>query len=88
MLFWPCPWLSRALRAGVGLPLYRYFAAIAGSLARYLPRLTINLFSGGKHAGRQVAIQDVLMVPARPTTIDESLAMALRRSISPPAARS
>ena len=41
-----------------------------------MPRLTINLFSGGKHAGRQVAIQDVLIVPARPTTIDESLAMA------------
>ena len=41
-----------------------------------LPRLTINLFSGGMHAGRQVAIQDVLIVPARPTTIDESLAMA------------
>jgi enolase len=28
------------------------------------------------HAGRQVAIQDVLIVPARPTTIDESLVMA------------
>jgi enolase len=28
-----------------------------------LPQLTINLFSGGKHAGGQVAIQDVLMVP-------------------------
>ena len=30
-----------------------------------LPRLTINLFSGGKHAGGQVPIQDVLVVPAR-----------------------
>ncbi len=35
--------------------------------------LTINLFSGGKHAGGQVAIQDVLVVPHAPT-IDEGLA--------------
>jgi len=38
-----------------------------------LPRLTINLFSGGKHAGGQVPIQDVLLVPTA-HTIDEGLA--------------
>ena len=38
-----------------------------------LPRLTINLFSGGKHAGGQVPIQDVLLVPMS-HTIDEGLA--------------
>ena len=38
--------------------------------------MTINLFSGGKHAGRQVAIQDVLIVPAAPTTIADGLVMA------------
>ena len=59
-----------------GVPLYQHFAAMLGDAPDTLPRLTINLFSGGKHAGRQVAIQDVLMVPARPTTIDGSLAMA------------
>jgi enolase len=58
------------------VPLYQHFAAMLGDAPDTLPRLTINLFSGGKHAGRQVAIQDVLMVPARPTTIDGSLAMA------------
>jgi len=41
-----------------------------------LPRLTINLFSGGKHAGQQVSIQDVLIVPAAAKTIDETLAVA------------
>ena len=30
-----------------------------------LPRPTVNLFSGGKHAGGQIAIQDVLIVPRR-----------------------
>jgi enolase len=39
-----------------------------------LPRLTINLFSGGKHAGGQVSIQNVLIVPAAATTIDAGLA--------------
>jgi enolase len=41
-----------------------------------MPRMTINLFSGGKHAGGQVAIQDVLIVPAAAATIDEGLVMA------------
>ncbi len=39
----------------------------------HLPRLTINLFSGGKHAGGQVPIQDVLLVPTA-RTIDAGLA--------------
>jgi len=67
---------ARASAQGRGMPLYQYFAEVLGHSPDTLPRLTINLFSGGKHAGRQVAIQDVLIVPARPTTIDESLAMA------------
>ena len=43
---------------------------------RRLPRLTINLFSGGKHAGQQLPIQDVLIIPASPTTVADSLVMA------------
>lgn len=56
--------------------LYLYFAALKGAGEASLPRLTINLFSGGKHAGGQVAIQDVLMVPLAAATIDDSLNMA------------
>ena len=67
---------ARACAHERGLPLYRHFAGMRDAAPGRLPRLTINLFSGGVHAGRQVAIQDVLMVPARPATIDESLAMA------------
>src|SRR6266508_3026765 len=40
-----------------------------------LPRLTVNLFSGGKHAGGQTPIQDVLVVPVAARTIDEGLAV-------------
>ena len=56
------------------MPLYRYFADLAGVPLATLPRLTINLFSGGKHAGGQVPIQDVLLVPVAARTIDEGLA--------------
>jgi enolase 1/2/3 len=62
-------------RASAGTtPLYQHFAAIIGQQTHKLPRLTINLFSGGKHAGGQVAIQDVLIVPTSPT-IHEGLAV-------------
>jgi enolase len=67
---------ARACAQERAVPLYQYFAEMVGHAPHTLPRLTINLFSGGRHAGRQVAIQDVLIVPARSTTIDESLAMA------------
>jgi enolase len=67
---------ARASALERGVALYTHFAGMLGHPPDTLPRLTINLFSGGVHAGRQVAIQDVLIVPARPTTIDGSLAMA------------
>ncbi len=52
---------ARAMAAECRLPLYRYFASILGPdhQPATLPRPTINLFSGGKHAGGQVEIQDV-----------------------------
>lgn len=56
--------------------LFEHFASIVEGSARTLPRLTINLFSGGKHAGGQVPIQDVLIVPLSAATIDQGLADA------------
>jgi enolase len=67
---------ARAQALEHGLPLYQHFAAMLGEPIRHLPRLTINLFSGGKHAGGQVSIQDVLMVPIAASSIDESLVNA------------
>ena len=82
---------ARAAAAERGVPLYQYFANIlnderetmndehaSSSFIAHrssLPRLTVNLFSGGKHAGGQVPIQDVLLAPVSARTIDESLAM-------------
>ncbi len=67
---------ARAVARERGVPLYRHFADLLGQESRRLPRLTINLFSGGKHAGAQVAIQDVLVVPMAARTVDDSLAAA------------
>ena len=66
---------ARAAAAQQALPLYRYFAGLTGETPRTLPRPTINLFSGGKHAGAQAPIQDVLVVPVSARTVDEGLAM-------------
>jgi enolase len=65
---------ARAHAAELGLPLYRHFANIAGIETPAFPQLTINLFSGGKHAGKQVAIQDTLIVPTSMKSIDLALA--------------
>ncbi|HWE01741.1 MAG TPA: enolase [Tepidisphaeraceae bacterium] len=65
---------ARACAMAEGIPLYRHFAHLLGESPRRLPRLTVNLFSGGKHAGGQVPIQDMLIVPLAATTIDQSLA--------------
>jgi enolase len=66
---------ARACAAARRVPLYQHFADLLGRSSDSLPRLSINLFSGGKHAGTQVAIQDVLIVPQQPS-IDVSLACA------------
>jgi enolase len=68
---------ARAVSVERGAPLYQHFAdMLAGKPAPLttLPRPTINLFSGGKHAGGQIPIQDVLVVPAAAVTMDEALA--------------
>jgi enolase len=66
---------SRAAAQDAGQPLFSYFASLLGRAPTFLPRPTINLFSGGKHAGGQVPVQDVLIVTVSTASIDESLAM-------------
>ena len=65
---------SRAAAREVKLPLFLYFAGLLGTAPTYLPRPTINLFSGGKHAGGQVQVQDVLVVTVSASSVDEALA--------------
>ena len=66
---------ARAAAIEGRIPLYEHFAGLLGRAPDALPRPTINLFSGGKHAGGQSPIQDTLVVPMAARTIDEALAM-------------
>lgn len=66
---------ARASAAESRMSLHEYLASLAGRDATTLPRLMVNLFSGGKHAGGQVPIQDVLVLPVSPRTVDDSLAV-------------
>jgi enolase len=65
---------ARAQAVERGMPLYEYFAALIDRPLASLPRPMINLFSGGKHAGGQVELQDVLVVPLAARSVDEALA--------------
>ena len=71
---WLCRWRLPAPR--LWLAASPFTPSWRRSLAQTprLPQLTINLFSGGKHAGGQVCIQDVLVVPIA-KTIDQGLSV-------------
>jgi enolase len=64
---------ARAAAVQRDVPLYQHFAELWGEPIRRMPRMTINLFSGGKHAGEQLPIQDLLIIPAAAKTIDQGL---------------
>jgi enolase len=66
---------ARAVAVERAIPLHRYLAGLFHEGPTRLPRPTINLFSGGKHAGGHVPLQDVLIVP-RARTVGDCLAMA------------
>jgi len=69
---------ARAVANERNQPLYQYFASLLDQpLRQQLPRPTINLFSGGKHAGGQAPLQDVLVVATTAQTIDEALSMTV-----------
>jgi enolase len=69
---------ARAVATERDQPLYGYFSGLLDQPQRQqLPRPTINLFSGGKHAGGQAPLQDVLVVAKRAQTIDDCLAMTV-----------
>jgi enolase len=67
---------ARACSSQGRVPFYQHLAASAAVSPKTLPRPTINLFSGGKHAGAQAPLQDILMVPVSAHTMNEALAMS------------
>ncbi len=63
---------SRAISKAHNKPLFEYFSELAG-ITPQLPRPMINLFSGGKHAGGQTAIQDIQLVIKSANSMHESM---------------
>ena len=64
---------ARAQAKRKAIELYEYFGEIIGNNEFQLPRPTVNLFSGGKHAGGQIPVQDLLLVPISATTMDDAI---------------
>ncbi len=64
---------ARACATAQGMPLYQYFAGLIDQPPKHMPGLTVNLFSGGKHAGGQVPLQDMLVVPVSASTVSKGL---------------
>ena len=65
---------ARVTAARTRMELFEYFASLLPRPAPRMPALTINLFSGGKHASGEVAIQDLLVVPRSGSSIADHLA--------------
>ena len=64
---------ARAQAASREISLTTQFADQVGREPGLLPRPTVNLFSGGKHAGGQIPIQDVLITPLTATSADVAM---------------
>ncbi len=67
---------ARTMAAHRRITLFDHFSSLLPNASLRLPKLTINLFSGGIHAFGQVGIQDVLLVPSSEDTIADQLAKA------------
>jgi enolase len=65
--------VARAAASAAGVPLWRQ---LGGEDARVLPLPMINLVSGGLHAGRNVDVQDFLIVPVGATCFRYALEMS------------
>ncbi len=64
---------ARACAVTEQVELYQWFGQLADVTPR-LPKPMINLFSGGKHAGQQVSIQDVQIAFPKAATMNETFA--------------
>jgi len=65
---------ARAAAAQAGLPLYRY---LGGPAARTLPVPMCNILNGGAHAGWNIDLQEVMVVPVGATSFAEGLRMVV-----------
>ncbi|GAY37933.1 hypothetical protein CUMW_032850 [Citrus unshiu] len=63
-----------ACKAGA-VPLYKHIADLAGKTNLTLPVPAFTVISGGKHAGNNLAIQDIMILPIGASSFGEALQM-------------
>ncbi|KAJ8543624.1 hypothetical protein K7X08_006147 [Anisodus acutangulus] len=67
-----------ACRAGAAekeVPLHKHIADLSGQTSMLLPVPVFTLISGGKHAGNNLAIQEIMILPVGSKTFEEALQM-------------
>ncbi|KAI4382410.1 hypothetical protein MLD38_008380 [Melastoma candidum] len=67
-----------ACKAGAAekqVPLYRHIAELAGRTDLTLPVPAFTVLSGGKHAGNNLALQDIMILPIGAIRFEEALQM-------------
>lgn len=67
--------VANAAAAEAGLPLWRY---LEGERGPVLPRPMVNILSGGLHAGRNMDVQDFLVVPVKASTFSAALEVCVQ----------
>ncbi|XP_051113319.1 cytosolic enolase 3 [Andrographis paniculata] len=67
-----------ACKAGAAekeVPLYKHIADLAGKTSHSIPLPAFTLISGGKHAGNNLAIQGIMVLPVGARKFEEALQM-------------
>eukprot|EP00268_Persea_americana_P014420 TRINITY_DN16412_c0_g1_i2.p1 TRINITY_DN16412_c0_g1~~TRINITY_DN16412_c0_g1_i2.p1 ORF type:complete len:363 (-),score=85.59 TRINITY_DN16412_c0_g1_i2:762-1850(-) len=68
-----------ACKAGAAekdVPLYKHIADLYGKPGPVLPVPAITVISGGKHAGNNLAVQEIMILPVGANTFKEAMQMA------------
>ena len=63
--------VAKAGAAQKGLPLYQYFAELAGNKKLVLPVPWMNVINGGSHAGNRLAMQEFMIGATGATSFKE-----------------
>jgi hypothetical protein len=63
--------LAKAGAAQKGVPLYQYFADLAGNKKLILPVPWMNVINGGSHAGNRLAMQEFMIGATGATSFKE-----------------
>jgi enolase len=73
--------VSKAGAAAKNIPLYRYYAELAGNKDLVLPVPSFNVINGGSHAGNRLAFQEFMILPIGAHTFSDAMIMGCEVSI-------